>query len=165
MKDFSELEKDLSKELKMLEHFYSVQLPEEQALELEILKEQSFKKEQYQGQNKKKWEPRKDEKADYTKKGNYKRRSRRRGILKDSGDLEQSEQATIDRSGKEISVSIGSDLIYAPIHNEGLMGKAWGKHPFKMPQRQSMPLPGEEEPVITAKMEIFIDKNLDKIFK
>ena len=25
---------------------------------------------------------------------------------------------------------------YAQIHNEGLMGKAFGKYPFKMPKRQ-----------------------------
>lgn len=32
--------------------------------------------------------------------------------------------------------AIVSDLPYANIHNEGLMGKAFGKHPFKMPKRQ-----------------------------
>ena len=33
---------------------------------------------------------------------------------------------------------ISSSLPYSAIHNEGLMGKAWGKHPFKMPKRQFM---------------------------
>ena len=31
-----------------------------------------------------------------------------------------------------------STLPYSAIHNEGLMGKAWGKYPFKMPKRQFM---------------------------
>lgn len=33
---------------------------------------------------------------------------------------------------------ISSSLPYSAIHNEGLMGKAWGKYPFKMPKRQFM---------------------------
>lgn len=33
---------------------------------------------------------------------------------------------------------ISSSLPYSAIHNEGLMGKAWGVHPFKMPKRQFM---------------------------
>jgi phage gpG-like protein len=34
------------------------------------------------------------------------------------------------------SITLGSSLPYAQIHNDGLMGRAWGKHSFKMPKRQ-----------------------------
>lgn len=31
---------------------------------------------------------------------------------------------------------LSSDLPYSAIHNEGLMGRAWGKYSFKMPKRK-----------------------------
>lgn len=164
MNDISNLENDLGKELEELSHFYQVDLPEFAAARLEKLVDDSFRKEQYQGDTKSKWDGRKLNKEDYTKAGNAKRRSRRRGLLVQSGDLVRSVEASIDR-GEEITVSIASDKIYAQIHNEGLMGKAWGKHPFKMPQRQFMPIPGTEENVITQDLETFIDKSLDQIFQ
>lgn len=35
------------------------------------------------------------------------------------------------------TIIVGSTgIIYARIHNEGLTGKAWGKHSFKMPKRE-----------------------------
>jgi phage gpG-like protein len=33
-------------------------------------------------------------------------------------------------------IRIVSDLPYSAIHNDGLMGRAWGRHSFKMPKRQ-----------------------------
>jgi phage gpG-like protein len=33
---------------------------------------------------------------------------------------------------------LSSDLPYSAIHNEGLMGRAWGKYSFKMPKRKYM---------------------------
>jgi phage gpG-like protein len=164
MKDISDLEKDLALEIVQLKQLYENDLPNEAALELEILTDESFRKEKYQGAGGKKWPARKNDKDDYTKKGNAKPRSRRRGLMVQSGELIRSTEASIDK-GTDITVSIGSDKVYAQIHNEGLIGKAWGKHPFKMPQRQFMPVPGTEEPAVNKKLEVFIDKNLDRIFK
>jgi phage gpG-like protein len=164
MKDISDLEKDLSRELSQLQHFYNIELPQHAAMELEALTDQSFQKEKYQGDSKKKWEGRKGDKQDFTKSGKAKPRTRRRGLLVDQAELIRSVEATIIRAG-DIQVSIGSDKAYAQIHNEGLMGKAWGRHPFKMTQRQFMPIPGTEEKVITKNLESFIDKSMDRIFK
>ena len=163
MKDLSDLEKDLSKELIQLRDFYQNDLPNEAVIQLEKLTDDSFKKEAWQGDKKGKWPARKSTKDDFTKKGKAKPRSRRRGLLVQSGELIRSTEAEISKSA-EIEVSIGSDKVYAQIHNEGLKGKAYGKHEFDMPQRQFMPIPGEEETGITQKLETFIDKNMDRIF-
>jgi phage gpG-like protein len=37
-----------------------------------------------------------------------------------------------------LKVRIESALAYSAIHNEGLRGNAWGRHPFKMPKREFM---------------------------
>jgi len=37
-----------------------------------------------------------------------------------------------------LRLKVVSDLVYAQIHNQGLTGKAWGKHYFKMPKRKFM---------------------------
>lgn len=154
MKDFSDLEKDLARELNQLRDFYENDLPRKAVVELEALTDQSFRKEEYQGHNKKKWPKRKKEDKEKS----------RRNLLVKSAELIRSTEAEI-QNGAEITVSIGSDKVYAQIHNEGLTGRAFGKHPFQMPQRQFMPIPGEEEPVISDKLEKYIDQNLDRIFE
>lgn len=60
-----------------------------------------------------------------------------RAILvgKGSGNLRRDvanslKEATFER------IRFSVDNKYAKIHNEGLMGKAWGKYSFKMPKRQ-----------------------------
>jgi phage gpG-like protein len=80
-----------------------------------------------------KWKPRKKER--YRTRGGKLVDDTSRGILigKGSGQLRRSlRRVSLGRYG----VMIKSDLPYSRIHNEGLMGKAWGKYPFKMPQRQ-----------------------------
>jgi len=62
------------------------------------------------------------------------KRQNKNRILFQSGDLARSFHI---EPGKG-SVVITSDLPYSRIHNEGLEGKAWGKHSFTMPKRQFM---------------------------
>lgn len=61
------------------------------------------------------------------------RSSGSRAILIRSGDLKRS--VRIRRLYSSSGV-IGSDLVYAAIHNFGLDGRAYGKYPFRMPQRK-----------------------------
>jgi phage gpG-like protein len=82
-----------------------------------------------------------------------------RAILVKTGDLRRSVNRTINLS--QLRVIFKSDLPYAAIHNYGLMGKAWGKHPFKMPQRQFI---GKSAKV--DKMAIkTLEKKIDILFK
>lgn len=71
-----------------------------------------------------KWQPRKKE----TK------RSRGKGVLINRGFLFKSIRMEANRSN--LSAIISTNRPYARIHNEGLQGKAFGKHSFKMPKRQ-----------------------------
>lgn len=59
-----------------------------------------------------------------------------------------------------LSAKIYTDVPYARIHNDGLMGKAWGKHSFKMPKRQFIGYSGKLNRQIIA----FLDKNIKKQF-
>lgn len=59
-----------------------------------------------------------------------------------------------------LSVKISTDVLYAKIHNDGLMGKTWGKYPFKMPKRQFIGYSGKLNRQIIA----FLDKNIKKQF-
>lgn len=54
--------------------------------------------------------------------------------LTKSGRLRNSIKTSL---GRNIAV-LTSSLPYSAIHNDGLMGRAWGKYPFKMPKRQFM---------------------------
>ena len=56
-------------------------------------------------------------------------------ILLKSGGLKRSIHNTVKTFEKVVIIS---DLPYSAIHNEGLMGRAFGKYPFKMPKRQFM---------------------------
>jgi phage gpG-like protein len=56
-----------------------------------------------------------------------------RKILTLTGKLKRSITIKLFSATKAL---IGTDSPYAAIHNQGLMGKAWGKHSFKMPKRQ-----------------------------
>jgi len=56
-------------------------------------------------------------------------------ILLKSGSLKRSIHNTVKTFEKIVIIS---DLPYSAIHNEGLMGRAFGKYPFKMPKRQFM---------------------------
>lgn len=84
----------------------------------------SFREQGFTDTAKTAWEKRKNDRSP---------RDIGRAILVDSGNLRDSVE--ILRQTKS-TVEVGSKEKYAAIHNEGLEGKAWGKHPFKMPKRQ-----------------------------
>lgn len=84
----------------------------------------------------------------------------------------QLEPATLIKTGKlrrSIKVRpatfrktrIFTNLIYAAIHNFGLIGKAFGKHKFKMPKREFI---GNSR-VLERKLEKRILKEVNKVFK
>ena len=78
-----------------------------------------------------------------------------RAILVDTGNLRDGiyvKRATFSK------ITIASDAKYAKIHNEGLKGRAWGKHNFTMPKRQFM---GESEN-LKKKIEAKIAKEIKK---
>ena len=83
-----------------------------------------------------------------------------RAILVKSGDLRRS--IRFDNVNKNnLSVRIATDLPYAKIHNDGLMGNAWGKVPFKMPKRQYI----GDSWNLNEKVKKVIVTNLNKAFK
>jgi phage gpG-like protein len=84
----------------------------------------SFRKQGWEDEGVQRWAPRK---SNVNNKG--------RAILVKTGDLRKSLYVEQADWGK---VRISSDLPYSAIHNEGLKGKAFGKHPFQMPKRKFM---------------------------
>jgi phage gpG-like protein len=109
----------------------------------------NFRKQGFDDKNVQKWKPRKvaDKRAG-------------RATLVKTGDLRRSIiRNPANRAA--LTVKISTDLDYAKIHNEGLMGKAWGKHPFKMPKRQFM----GDSYNLNEKVKAVIVKRLDKVFK
>lgn len=85
----------------------------------------SFRKQGWEDEGMQPWKPRKS--TDKKNKG--------KAILTQSGDLKNSIIIEAANWGK---IRIVSQLPYAAIHNEGLKGMAWGKHPFTMPKRKFM---------------------------
>lgn len=110
---------------------------------------ESFRKQGWDDKTVQKWQPRKH--AD--KRGG-------RAILVKSGDLRRS--IIRDPANRAaLSIKIHSDLPYAKIHNEGLIGKAFGKRTFKMPKRQFM----GDSYNLNEKVKKVIVKRLDQVFK
>lgn len=66
---------------------------------------------------------------------------------------------SIDYKTEGNTITIQTDKVYAAIHNEGLDGKAWGKHPFKMPKREFIG-PSEK---LNEKLVTEITRDLNKI--
>lgn len=118
----------------------------------------AFDNEQYPGKGK--WKDRSDKwlkKSD--KKDNAFARTERRGLLiGSSADLRRS----IETDTQKGEASIGTDVIYAQIHNEGLQGNAFGKHAFTMPERKFMPVEGDEPP-FQKEVDDYIDKRVQDI--
>ena len=84
---------------------------------------------------------------------------KRRSILVKSGALRNSIQVL--RTRFEAIVVGSTGLVYARIHNFGLMGKAFGKYSFKMPKREYIGKSTELEKTIKTK----IERELNLIFK
>jgi phage gpG-like protein len=83
-----------------------------------------------------------------------------RGILIGKAGAGRLSRSIRSRRFGSLSAKISTDVIYARIHNDGLMGKAFGKYPFKMPKRQFIGYSGKLNRQIIA----FIDKNIKKQF-
>ena len=82
-----------------------------------------------------------------------------RALLVKTGDLRNSLRVISKRPTR---MEVGTTGIkYAEIHNEGLMGKAFGKHTFKMPKREFIGESSKLERKITKR----IEREIDKIFK
>lgn len=107
--------------------------------------ENSFTRQGFTDRRFKRWKKRKP----------YAPRNEGRAILVDTGTLRRSirkERVTFRQ------VRIVSKLPYSAIHNDGLRGKAWGRHEFTMPQRKFM---GNSQK-LERKMLKFIYKSIDK---
>jgi phage gpG-like protein len=118
----------------------------------------NFRKQGFDDKNVQKWKPRK--RTSYTTRSGKKVDDTTRATLVKTGDLRRSIiRNPANRAA--LTVKISTDLAYAKIHNEGLMGKAWGKHPFKMPKRQFM----GDSYNLNEKVKAVIVKRLDKVFK
>ena len=88
------------------------------------------------------WEPRKEEtNARYDKRTGVKGASFNSSnkIMNQTENLRDANHYTVN--GRQVVVGVDLNVIpYGQIHNEGLQGKAWGKHTFKMPKRQYIPV-------------------------
>ena len=117
---------------------------------------ENFRKQGFDDKTVQRWKPR--------KRTTYKTKSGRivndttRAILVKEGDLRRSIIRVPNRAA--LNVKIQTNLDYAKIHNEGLMGKAFGKHPFKMPKRQFI----GDSYNLNEKVKAVIVKRLDKVF-
>lgn len=127
-------------------------IPKKVAQKLGEMASKAFDKEQYPDGKSSKWKTPKKKKEG-------------QNILVETGELARSYQDTeINVSGDSVEVVIGSDKVYAQIHNEGLEGTAFGKHKFQMPKRQVIPIQGEELPPDTQKeIDDYIDGIMDNI--
>ena len=117
---------------------------------------ENFRKQGFDDKSVQKWKPRK--RTTYKTKSGKVVDDTTRAILVKTGDLRRSIIRVPNRSA--LNVKIQTDLPYAKVHNEGLMGKAFGKHPFKMPKRQFI----GDSYNLNEKVKAVIVKRLDKVF-
>jgi phage gpG-like protein len=95
----------------------------------------SFRLQGWEDEGTQKWEPRKGQ-VGYSGLAKVAKKSdSSRAILVKTGDLRKSIRVELASWNK---LRIVSDLPYSAIHNEGLKGKAFGKHDFTMPKRKFM---------------------------
>ena len=83
-----------------------------------------------------------------------------RGILIGKAGAGRLSRSIRSKRFGSLSAKIYTDVPYAKIHNNGLMGRAWGKYSFKMPKRQFIGYSGQ----LNRKLIAFIDKNIKKQF-
>ena len=107
----------------------------------------SFRNQGFEDKSIVKWKPRK-----------RLEQGRSRAILVKSGDLRRSIRV-INKSHR--SITLGSDLPYAQIHNDGLYGNAYGKYRFKMPKRQFI---GHSKKLIDQ-LRMKLDKRIVNVFR
>ncbi len=118
----------------------------------------SFRNQGFEDQTIERWKPRKGEFVYGGIARVRKKSTSSRAILVKSGDLRRSIKVI---SKRYHSITLGSDLPYAQIHNDGLMGKAYGKYPFKMPKRQFI---GHSRKLIDQ-LRNKLDKRIQNVFR
>lgn len=94
--------------------------------------DKSFQNQGFTDETLEKWQPRKGS----IRQGMFRMKRNNpntKPTLYGKGNLKRATRITSFSKRKQV---ISNDLVYAEIHNEGLMGRAWGKHFFKMPKRQ-----------------------------
>jgi phage gpG-like protein len=116
----------------------------------------SFRNQGFEDQTIQRWQPRK--RTSYRTSNGRVVDDTNRAILVKSGDLRRSVRVI---SKRYHSITLGSDLPYAQIHNDGLMGKAYGKYPFKMPKRQFI---GHSRKLIDQ-LRMKLDKRIQNVFR
>lgn len=138
----------MKESFRKFEDLVSRRLPEKVEVELEKVIIESFDRESYNdGITTLSWPDRKEDDP-----------GRKLLIGKGSGKLRRS----IEVSHTKDTIKASTDVVYAPVHNEGLRaGRGRG---FNMPQRQFMPKPGEANDELDAKVEKWLDNEMDKIF-
>jgi phage gpG-like protein len=94
----------------------------------------SFRIQGFEDETVKKWEPR--ERNSYRTRGGTVVDDKSRGILIGKGTARLSRALQYRKMGKYKTMISTGGLKYAKIHNEGGMGRAFGKYSFKMKQRQ-----------------------------
>lgn len=109
---------------------------------------QSFEKEGFNDEPFVRWQPLKRARKRYAN----------RKILTQTGALKNSMQNAGVLRGNILNIVVWTSKIYAKIHNNGLMGLAFGKYPFRMPKRQFI---GNSN-ILNKKLETRIDYKLKK---
>ncbi len=118
----------------------------------------NFRKQGFDDKTVQKWQPRK--RQTYRTRTGKVVDDRTRATLVKTGDLRRSIiRNPANRAA--LTVKISTDLPYAAIHNNGLVGKAFGKHSFKMPKRQFI----GDSYNLNEKVKKVIIKRLDNVFK
>jgi phage virion morphogenesis protein len=147
-----DMQGEFREEQAKLDKAFKDTIPKKVAQKLGEMASKAFDKEQYPDGKSSPWKKR-NKNPDSPK------------TLVKTGELARSYQDTeINVNGDSVEVVIGSDKVYAQIHNEGLEGNAFGKHAFTMPQRQVIPVPGEELPPDTQQeIDNYIDGIMDNI--
>lgn len=118
-----------------------IQMPKEAGKTITGFFKSNFERQGFQDETLSKWTKRKK---------NYKH-----PILLKSGALRRSIQLKLATWNL---IRVESDLPYSAIHNYGLKGMAWGKHPFKMPQRKFMGNSKMLNKILVRKMETSINR-------
>lgn len=131
--DLSDIVKDIKKKL-------DIDIPDYLATYTKMVFTENFKKQGFDdGTNIERWKPRKDQLRNNRKSKSPLGKSTltrwTHPILVKSGALRDSIKIK-EKNSKRIVII--SNLPYSKIHNDGLMGLAWGKYPFQMPKRQYM---------------------------
>ncbi len=118
----------------------------------------SFRNQGFEDASIEKWQPRKGEIMSSGIAKVRKKDKSSRAILVKTGDLRRSIKV-LNKSYR--SITLGSDLPYAQIHNDGLYGNAYGKYRFKMPKRQFI---GHSKKLIDQ-LRMKLDKRIVNVFK